>query len=375
MNEASSTYSSFRMRLRRLRRRLSPLWFEQVSRFDYLKRHTRKTLPYLTARKIGNLFINALEWKLRVLSPRSLPPYLKVESSPVCQMSCPGCSHRDPEYKKLFHPAMNLTLEQFRAIVDPVADTLLGVTLSLGGEPLLNRNLPAIVRYAHSRNIATSFPTNLSMLMTENNAAELVSSGLDALYVSLDGASRETYDRYRIGGDFELVLRNVRLLANAKMAASSGRPRLIWKMVVFDYNRHEIETARRTYKQLGFDGCEFVPDWSGEAFNRKRDAFNARLIRDKAACYFPWNAMVITSQGAVKPCCHEPRDFELGNAIQDGVRNVWRSKAYQELRSGFATKNFGHSMHPECRKCIGYVEPIRSVHPVELVHIAGPRIH
>ena len=129
-------------------------------------RHLRKTLPYLTARKLANLALNLAEWKFKTLVPRSMPPYLKVESTPVCQMSCTGCSHHDPDYKRQFHPAMNLTLEDFKRVIDPVKDTLLGVTLSLRGEPLLNRNLPEIVGYAHQEGIATSFPTNLSVQMS-----------------------------------------------------------------------------------------------------------------------------------------------------------------------------------------------------------------
>jgi len=196
------------------------------------------------------------------------------------------------------------------------------------------------------------------------------------MYVSLDGASRETYDRYRIGGDFDRVLKNVRLLADAKVAAGSNRPRLIWKLVVFDYNQHEVEIVQRTYKQLGFDDCEFVPDWLGETYKRKNHEFNARLIQEKGACYFPWNAMVITWQGDVKACCHGGREFELGNAMKDGVRQVWRSVPYQELRSGFATKTFGINMHAECKKCLEYVEPVKvghSARPLQIGTKVGPQ--
>src|SRR5207249_1113150 len=116
-----------------------------------------------TLRKLVNLTLNMAEWEFKALTPRSMPPYLKVESTPVCQMSCTGCSHHDPDYKRQFHPAMNLKLEDFKRVIEPLKDTLLGVSLSLRGEPLLNRNLPEIIRYAHNQKIATSFPTNLSM--------------------------------------------------------------------------------------------------------------------------------------------------------------------------------------------------------------------
>jgi hypothetical protein len=43
------------------RTKLNYFTFHQVSRFDYLRRHLRKTLPYLTLRKLVNLALNMAE--------------------------------------------------------------------------------------------------------------------------------------------------------------------------------------------------------------------------------------------------------------------------------------------------------------------------
>jgi MoaA/NifB/PqqE/SkfB family radical SAM enzyme len=85
---------------------------------------------------------------------------------------------------------------------------VLGVSLSLRGEPLLGKDLPAIIEHAHSRNIAVSFPTNLSVKLGGEKLERLVRSGVDAIYVSVDGACEETYRRYRVGGDAIADLRN-----------------------------------------------------------------------------------------------------------------------------------------------------------------------
>lgn len=343
----------------------------QLTRFDYLRRHIRTFLPYMSVRKAANIALNVAELKLKISSTKSLPPYLKVESTPVCQLSCTGCMHVYPEYKSQFHPSMHLTLDNFKRIVDPVADYIVGISFSLRGEPLLNRELPKIVAYAHKKGIATSFPTNLSMRLDQKMAEAIVSSGLDAMYISLDGASADTYVQYRVGGDFDLVLRNARLLADAKKSLGRTRPKLVWKFVVFDHNEHEVETAVKTYRDLGFDEYEFVANWSGDQMRSKEKEDNARIVANKEACYFPWNSAIVQSDGDVKPCCSmKAQDFIMGNAAQVGLKEVWRNENYRRLRLGFATKNYGDEMHPICRACVGLSERIRQAGQVAPIKIS-----
>jgi radical SAM protein with 4Fe4S-binding SPASM domain len=324
----------------------------QTSRLDYYYRHARTTLPHLTLRKVANLALNFLELRIKAMRPRSFPPYMKVEPTPLCHLSCLGCPQREPAYKEQFDPSMRMGLEDFKRAIDPFADYLLGISLSLRGEPLLNRNLPSLVKYANSKNIATSFPTNLSVPMDERFAEEIVGSGLDAMYISLDGATRESYERYRVGGNFDLVVKNVRLLEQAKHKLKSKTPRLIWKFVIFEYNQNEIADVHRIHRQLGFDEAEFVQDYGSETAKEKERSFNRRLVETKTGCFFLWNAMVVIADGAVKPCCMSPQDFALGNT-SDGLKEVWRSEAYRQLRAGFASKNFGKNMHPVCKSCVG----------------------
>ena len=336
----------------------------QIDRLDYYRRHARTTLSHLTWRKAANLALNLFELRVKTPTPRSLPLYLKLEPTPLCHMGCLGCGHRDPLFKKQFDPSMKMGLEEFKRIIDPLADALIGITFSLRGEPLLNRNLPSLVKYAHAKNIGTSFPTNLSIPMDKRFAEEIVSSGLDAMFVSLDGATEESYSKYRIGGDFDLVLKNVRLLSQAKRDLESRSPRLIWKFVIFDYNRVEIPVARRKHKELGFDEMEFVEDYHGVPAKERELEVNRRLVEKKSACFFPWNTMTVTFDGEVKPCCFRSQEFALGNA-NAGPKEIWRSEAYTRLRLGFATKDYGENMHPVCKACVGLAPQARLL-PVQI---------
>jgi len=324
----------------------------QVERISYLARHLREFLPYVTPRKAINAVLNLVETRRKVPSPKSFPPYLKIEPTPLCHLACLGCRHRLAEFNRELRPSMNLTLEAFKKIVDPLAPTTLGISLSFRGEPLLNRELPRMAAYAHAKGIATSFPTSLSLNLSEQMAEDLVLSGLDAMYISLDGASEATYSRYRIGGRFDKVLANVRLLADTKRRLNSNHPRLVWKMVVFDYNRHELPIQRQRYREWGFDAIEQVPDNKGEEFRQKTQASRQHMIAAESPCFWIWNTMVIDCEGEVSPCCTYDK-FGIGNALQQDSRAVWRCQPYRALRAAFGKSGYGKELHPVCRDCLG----------------------
>lgn len=343
----------------------------QVQRLHYCVKHARSFLPYLTAKKVGNLALNFAEMSLRVVAPRSLPPCIKIEPTAVCQLRCPGCWHGDPSVKQILNASGRIRLQEFKKIVDQIADTTLGISLSFRGEPLLNRELTEIIRYAHARKIATTLPTNLSMPIDAELAERLITSGLDTLFVSLDGASAETYGQYRQGGDFDRVVANVEMLAAARKRLRNFHTRLIWKMVIFDHNRCDMEAQATTYRDLGFDNYVRVIDrHSAEALSIA-DRQNRKMVENRSACFWLWNTMVIASKGEVYPCCNG-EEFELGNAIEKGVRTVWRGPAYQALRLAFTTRTYGKDMHPVCSKCIGLeTRPLAAAQLVTLETISG----
>jgi MoaA/NifB/PqqE/SkfB family radical SAM enzyme len=335
---------------------------KQLARLEYLARHLLTFMPYLTAAKIGNLILNAVELRLAVVRPRSLPPYLKIEPTPLCQMACSGCAHGDRDKKRaLFHNRQQLRLEDFKKILEPLKHTTLGISLSLRGEPLLGKELLSIVEYAHACGIAVSFPSNLSVKLSDEKLTRLVTSGLDALYVSLDGASAGTYSQYRIGGDFQRVVDNVRAIADVKLRLRQARPRLVWKFVVFEHNRHEIPLVEKRYRDMGFDSYELVQDYTSAEAKLTAKQHNSRLVTGRKPCYWAWHTSVIRADGAVAPCClGQHKDFGLGVASTQNFAEIWRGAAYSALRRGFATMA-ASDLHPACAHCLGVSAPRKDV--------------
>ncbi|MBF0110396.1 MAG: radical SAM protein [Magnetococcales bacterium] len=292
-----------------------------------------------------------IEKSIKSSKIRSLPYFIKIEPTPKCHLYCPGCWHSRKEFKKKFVNSRNITVEEVGRIIEPVSSTLVAVSLSQMGEPLLHRDLVDMIEKIHSFNVAVTFPTNLSVPMKDDWIDRFVLSGVDAVLVGLDGLSRETYEQYRKGGNFDLVVNNVRRIAAAKKRLGRSRPRLVWKFIVFDHNAHEVHEVPQKYREMGFDDYEIVLD------NHLMDEFVA-LERSpdmggsgKRSCFWPYGLMVVEYDGQVQPCCTS--GFRLGNAIETDTREIWHGPSYETIRRGFSSSTPVEEVHPVCRLCLG----------------------
>ena len=74
-----------------------------------------------------------------------------------------------------------------------------------GGEPMVHPRFFDMVEYVCSRNGQLKVETN-GHYLTPENCERLKALGVKAVQVSIDGASRETFNRMRVRGDFDLVV-------------------------------------------------------------------------------------------------------------------------------------------------------------------------
>lgn len=121
------------------------------------------------------------------------------------------------------------------------------------GEPLLHQQTPEFIQYAKSKNIEVMLSSNLSQKLTDDYIERLVRSGLDRLIVGLDGATEETYNKYRRGGNYPLVRKNLSRIQSAKGKLGLTTPTIICQFLVFKHNEHEIDRVKAEYKNWGAD--------------------------------------------------------------------------------------------------------------------------
>ncbi|MBZ5579147.1 MAG: radical SAM protein [Acidobacteriia bacterium] len=206
----------------------------------------------LVALKAANAFTADYHFRNRDSALASRPLQLQIDPTNACHLRCPSCLHSaNADWASRFDwPSATLGVEAFDDFCREFGPFAINIALFRDGEPLLHRRFPEFVKPAKSHLLYTLTSTSLSMRL---DAESLVASGLDRLVAAIDGASVATYSRYRRGGDFDLVIENLRAMVRARAAQSSRKPWLVWQFLAFEHNAHEVEAAAKLARQIGID--------------------------------------------------------------------------------------------------------------------------
>lgn len=273
-----------------------------------------------------------------------LPTRIRVEASSVCQLRCPVCPTGQGHLRESACGSGTLKFEDFKRLLDNNRG-IRDVELSNWGEVFLNNALPRILQYAHQRNVKVTISNGANLNHASEDAlAALVLHQVEELVVALDGATADTYKKYRIRGQFENVIDNVKRINALKKLHRSEKPRLIWQFIVFGHNEHEITAAKSLAKELGMafsPKLNAVPDYSPVQNVKKvllETGLNSARVRPDwgtAMCNQLWLSPQINWDGKIMGCCHNNwKDFGANaftESLEQGLNNEKISYARKML--------------------------------------------
>ncbi len=175
---------------------------------------------------------------------------IRIDASAHCQLACPLCPTADGRTREGLGRG-HLKLADFERLLDRNPE-IAQVELSNYGEMFLNPQLPAILAAAHERQVTVSGANGANLNHASEEALEaVVKYRLRSLTCSIDGATQETYGRYRVNGDLERVLTHVDKIREHRRAYGSAFPMLDWQFVVFGHNEHELPTIKALAAERG----------------------------------------------------------------------------------------------------------------------------
>jgi hypothetical protein len=237
------------------------------------RRHLGFMLRHANPRRALNAALCLAEMSAGRAILLSHPFYLRVNVSEVCNLRCPGCLVRRPAWAGDAPAAAMMSFDLFEKSVHDFLPFLLKVNLYDEGEPLLNPEVFRMVRHLRERGVGACMSSNFSLPLSEDRLEALLHCGLEHLIVSVDGATQETYERYRVGGRLDLVLSNLRRL----IALQRSTPRTV--------RRHRGKQSSRLARN-GFPGqrgrspqARLLPDLGQCAYFHQRRPVGVRLRR------------------------------------------------------------------------------------------------
>jgi len=338
---------------------------------------TTKGLSYNDALRVKNILEANSSFHKRRAIAGDMPVELIVNDTLRCNLRCLMC----PLPKASRYADMDFKL--FRKIATEGFPYAARVTLSVAGEPFMNRNffrqLDLIERYK----VTLSLFSNATLLPQGKKLLRVIKN-LEALFVSVDAATKKTYERIRKGGSFKNVINNIQRFNACRSALPvRGRPLLIFWLVLMRSNIEELGAYIQLALRLGADGVGFShatifdDKMKKESLLFHKKLANARLTQAKRLlasvrlrawafpplfasaqskkmavslqpCRFPWERAVIEIDGDVYPCCApDRRGLRMGNLRNQSMREIWNNSRFQSLRRSFREKQ----LYPVCLHC------------------------
>jgi MoaA/NifB/PqqE/SkfB family radical SAM enzyme len=295
------------------------------------------------------------------------PLRLWVEPTNVCNLKCPMC--RTPQLAESV-PRGLMPISTFTTVIEKAKPYVREVFLFLGGEPLLNKQLPEMVRIASAAGLRTKLHTNATLL-TETWSRNLLDAGLDFISFSFDGCDEETYSELRVGGDFAETCANIRRFAELKRELGRKRPVTVVQLIerpdwTEAERRRQREGLRKLFSGVGIDRFKFIRlhNFAGLLDDP------AFVAGESSPCSFLWYALNVGFDGTVVPCCMDyDRRQPLGNLVTDEVMDVWNSPALVSMREKMVSRRLG-----EIELCRGCDVPYKKkVLGVPLRNLSGAR--
>ena len=341
-------------------------WSKAQAKMDRLRELTSR--PHWP-RMLCNILLCRLSVRLHTARSLGKPYFLMIEPSALCNLRCPLCPTGEGTLRR---EVGNMSFATFRRIIDDLAGALMEIVFTNYGEPYLNPDLNRMIRYAKARGVTVIVGTNGHYFHTEAAVAGVLRSGVDRLYVSLDGACQETYQQYRVRGDFQRVVDGLKRLIDARHQRRLKAPFVELQFLVMRHNETEIDRMRALAEEIGVDRLvlksvsfnnadwhrpevrrrflDFVPtDPAYQLYEVEGEQLRwRRPVTD--ACDYLWRASVVLWDGRIVPCCLDPRAEMVMGHVEEGFTRVWNNPRYRRLRRRVVRHK---ASIPLCANCLG----------------------
>lgn len=337
--------------------------------------------------------LNLARFKAGSVTPICGPMKVQWELTYHCNLKCLHCHIWKTPLSEIRQNT--LTLEQQKKIVDDLADAGVRHLSFSGGEMFLQKTVYELIAHAKSRGMKVGGNSN-AFLINDKIARKIADSGLDMLYISLDGDNPATHDGIRgVAGAFDHVFKGV---ANLKAVKPSIK--VFFNTTINARNVGELSGVAKRAREAGVAGLtvemtntfdKYAPDrgliMPGDKLPILREQMEI-LFRDyadllphqreyfeefetylkkpeelyKYRCVAGFTSAQIHPNGDLYPC---PVAFKkIGNLVEKPFGELWFSQSANDVR-----KDIKEGRHPIC--WVTCISPLNQY----LSYLSPSRIH
>ncbi len=353
----------------------------------YHLRHGRfqMALNFVMARLFVREFGGILADPFLKLFPQWAPfPWnIEIEITTRCHLRCIMCEHTFfPDTERNW----DLPFEDFKKIINQFP-RLFWCNPTGEGSAFFNKDYMRMLKYLAKKGVCIDLVDSFDRL-DRKTIRQLVELPVHRLWLSLDGINKETYEKIKVGANFDRVIENVKYLVSYRNQKKSPVPELCVRFVIMrsninqmpdfvdfvhnlDPNVYAIEFTRLMEFPGVMDLITDVPERIIEE-TKKRGKQHGILLHINAnvphherslpsitECVY-WSDPYIMKDGYVISCCaslmsnkrEQLRRLAFGNIHEKSLKEIWDSPAYKKFRRQVVSPSA--PVPPQCVTCRFY---------------------
>lgn len=292
----------------------------------------------------------------------SYPKNLMVEVTNACNLRCIMCDNRKMKRKKGF-----MDINTYKLVLENAKEIGIEmIGLYTTGESFLHPRIFDFIKLAKKMGFKYVYTDTNGIPLNKKKINKILKSGLDSIKFSIDAASKETYEKIRVGGDFDVLYKNVKMLREMRDKKKS-KLKIYASFLLTNKNYQELKKFKKFWKGLIDEVVIFV---IRNQSSHQMDEFNElvpgkirnkiieiknRMIKEGKYCNRLWNRIIVMYDGKFTIC---PEDFEAemvyGDIHNESMKEAWNNKKMKKFRLMFKTRNF--DLAPRCKICNTYVD-------------------
>jgi radical SAM protein with 4Fe4S-binding SPASM domain len=280
---------------------------------------------------------NRINLKDRI--PLNTPLVIYVEPSGFCNLRCSFCPNSIMKNKS------KMTIDLFMKLIDELElfeDRIKLLRICGFGEPLLNKKIVDMIRYAYHKVERIELVTN--GLLLDWTFRFNLSRYVDRTIISLEGMTDEEYKKNACSKvNVGELIKKIEHLCASKLNSTI-----------------HVKVINTEYKELffkTFDFCDeayienIVPLWAGFDSDKINTNRWGNKIIHKNICPQIFKGLQIYANGDVVPCCVDwERVNILGNINTVSLAEIWKGSKLKELQKEHL-QGLKESIKP-CNKCL-----------------------
>ncbi|MBU0469176.1 MAG: radical SAM protein [Candidatus Omnitrophica bacterium] len=273
------------------------------------------------------------------------PNNILIEVTNACNLKCSICYH--PKMKRKIG---YMSDDMYEKIIDEVAEMgIENLGLYTTGEAFLHPKIFDFIKQAKDKGIPYVYITTNGLLINKKKIEQVFASGLDSVKISIDAGSKEKYEEMKIGGNWDVLVDNIKALKQLRDEKNS-KLRIFASYVVVQDDFDDLKKYKEMFDCLVDETINTLVSNQAHMDNiesvyksKLESKFNYLVLPQEKwhPCGYLWNRFMTTYDGKLTICCN---DFEArliyGDLNQSSLKECWNNEKMKSFRKIHKEKKF-----------------------------------